>query len=156
MGLFARIKFIRIFYQVLICLLSKKDDQTNLMVDCNRLLTTASDMLFIMSNTVDLGIKPSGQCFQINSSKISRNYSLPFTAENMHIMGFEPLINQRLLPPTFPRYTKIKPRNESLTYFDDVINRLKILNKIQSITALHQALVSCANWRQKSRINGGF
>lgn len=62
-------------------------------------------------------------------------------ADKMHIMAFEPLINQRLLPQTFPRYTKIKPRNESLIYFEDVVNRLKILNKIQSITSLHQALV---------------
>lgn len=65
-----------------------------------------------------------------------------FAAENMHILGFEPLINQRLLPPTFPRYTKIKPRNESLMYFEDVVNRLKFLNKIQTIASLHQALVT--------------
>lgn len=56
-------------------------------------------------------------------------------------MGFDPLVNQRLLPPTFPRYTKIKSREEALDYFDALIQRLKIVTKISSYTAFHGALV---------------
>lgn len=94
-------------------------------------------MLFIMSNTVDLGITPN--CKKINF--VNKLITAFLAAEQMHIMGFEPLINQRLLPPTFPRYTKIKPRAESLTYFEDVVHRFKIMVKIQSLSALHQVLV---------------
>lgn len=146
-GLYTRIKFIRVFYQTLITLIGKRDEQSNQIADCNRLLNTASDMIFIMSNTVQLGLqsecKSKFLCtYQIDDfSFIYVSFFFFFLAENMHIMGFEPLINQRLLPPTFPRYTKIKPRNESLMYFEDVVNRLKILNKIQTVTSLHQALV---------------
>lgn len=61
--------------------------------------------------------------------------------EQSQVLGFEPLINQRLLPPTFPRYTKIKPIKEALLYFEDMIERLKTVCKIQGITSFHQALV---------------
>lgn len=56
-------------------------------------------------------------------------------------MGFEPLINQRLLPPTFPRYTKIKPRSEALDYFDEMIDRLTTVCKINNYLSFHSALV---------------
>jgi hypothetical protein len=56
-------------------------------------------------------------------------------------MGFDPKINQRLLPPTFPRYTKIKPRIEALEYMDDLVNRFKMVTKITSYNNFHGALV---------------
>jgi hypothetical protein len=99
----------------------RREDQASITTDCQRLLTTASDMLSIMKDTVDLGIQEG---------------------ENELIPGFEPLINQRLLPPTFPRYTKIKPRAEALVYFSDMVDRFKTITKILSITSLHQVLVS--------------
>ena len=51
------------------------------------------------------------------------------------------MINQRLLPPTFPRYTKIKPRIEALEYMDELINRFKVVTKITNYTSFHGALV---------------
>ncbi|KAL4716548.1 hypothetical protein ACJJTC_010212 [Scirpophaga incertulas] len=54
--------------------------------------------------------------------------------------GFEPMINQRLLPPTFPRYTRIKPRAEALQYFDELVSRLRRAWKITSCTNFHTAL----------------
>lgn len=57
-------------------------------------------------------------------------------------MGFDPMVNQRLLPPTFPRYTKIKPRIEALEYMKDLLNRFKIVTKIISYSSFHAALVS--------------
>lgn len=56
-------------------------------------------------------------------------------------MGFDPMINQRLLPPTFPRYTKIKPRVEALEYLDELINRFKTVTRIVNYTSFHGALV---------------
>lgn len=69
-------------------------------------------------------------------------------------MGFDPLVNQRLLPPTFPRYTKIKSREEALDYFDALIQRLKIVTKISSYTAFHGALVRVQRLRHWWLLNG--
>jgi len=55
---------------------------------------------------------------------------------------FEPSINQRLLPPTFPRYTKIKKRVEAIEHFIEMMDRFKIVCKAQGITSFHQAVVS--------------
>ena len=57
-------------------------------------------------------------------------------------MGFEPLVNQRLLPPTFPRYTKIKTREETIEYSFGLVDRLKAICGIMEINNLHVALVS--------------
>lgn len=65
-----------------------------------------------------------------------------FSADHPAIMGFDPLVNQRLLPPTFPRYTKIKSRVEALEYFEELLNRLKVVCKITSHSSFHSALVS--------------
>ena len=56
-------------------------------------------------------------------------------------MGFEPLVNQRLLPPTFPRYTKIKTREETMEYSLGLVDRLKAICGIMEIANLHVALV---------------
>ena len=58
------------------------------------------------------------------------------------IVGFDPLVNQRLLPPTFPRYTKIKTRIEAFDYFGDLLQQLKIICGVADITDLHTILVS--------------
>ncbi|XP_018332280.1 N-alpha-acetyltransferase 35, NatC auxiliary subunit isoform X2 [Agrilus planipennis] len=119
-AIFARIKFMRVFYQSLLMLLQRKEDIQPPIIDCQRLFQTAIDMLLVMRKTVKLGVMP--------------------TCENSQILGFEPLINQRLLPPTFPRYTKIKARNEAMNYFERMIDRLKIVCKIQHVSSFHQAL----------------
>jgi len=64
------------------------------------------------------------------------------SADHPTILGFDPLVNQRLLPPTFPRYTKIKSRLEALEYFEELLTRLKVVCKITSHTSFHSALVS--------------
>ncbi|CAH0561847.1 unnamed protein product [Brassicogethes aeneus] len=114
----ARIKFIRVLLQSLILL--RKEDQQSIQ-DCQRHLATALEMLLIMQNTVQHGVQYE-------------------EVENEYKLGFEPSINQRLLPPTFPRYTKIKSRAEAVLYFIEMTERFKIVCKIQGITSLHQAL----------------
>lgn len=57
------------------------------------------------------------------------------------MLGFEPMINQRLLPPTFPRYTKIKPKKEALNYFEEMLDRLKIVCRLSTTNGLNQVLV---------------
>ena len=39
-------------------------------------------------------------------------------------MGFDRLANQRLLPPTFPRYTEIRSRAEAAEYFKRLVDNL--------------------------------
>ena len=56
-------------------------------------------------------------------------------------MGFDPLVNQRLLPPTFPRYTKIKTRAEAFGYFDDLLQQLRVICRVAEISDLHAILV---------------
>lgn len=62
-------------------------------------------------------------------------------ANHPNIMGFDPNVNQRLLPPTFPRYTKIKPRIDTLEYLIELINRFKMVIKITNHAGFHAALV---------------
>ena len=57
------------------------------------------------------------------------------------IMGFEPLVNQRLLPPTFPRYTKIRSREETMEYLLGLTSRLKAICAVMDISHLHAVLV---------------
>ena len=57
-------------------------------------------------------------------------------------MGFEPQVNQRLLPPTFPRYTQIRSRVEALKHLVQLMERIKLLCKIKDHTNFHAALVS--------------
>ncbi len=51
-------------------------------------------------------------------------------------MGFDRLANQRLLPPTFPRYTEIRSRAEAAEYFkrlvDNLINATAIVQVINT------------------------
>ncbi|XP_072402055.1 N-alpha-acetyltransferase 35, NatC auxiliary subunit-like isoform X2 [Diabrotica undecimpunctata] len=115
-ALFARIKFLRLFLQVLMSMF-KKDEQP-VISECNRLLANCLDMLHIMQKTMHMGI----------------------ITDSEYILGFEPSINQRLLPPTFPRYTKIKSRYGAIGYFIDVAERFKIVTKITTITSLHHAM----------------
>lgn len=56
-------------------------------------------------------------------------------------LGFDPLINQKLLPPTFPRYTKIKPASEAYLYFDSLLTRLKQICKLTNCVTFISALV---------------
>lgn len=57
-------------------------------------------------------------------------------------MGFEPLVNQRLLPPTFPRYTRLRTRREALHYLDELVTRIRQCGKVTHTHTFHQAMVS--------------
>ncbi|XP_069688457.1 N-alpha-acetyltransferase 35, NatC auxiliary subunit isoform X3 [Periplaneta americana] len=118
-ALYSRIKFMRLFYQALVCL--GRREQPGLS-DCHRLLASCSELLATMQKTVGRGLQPETE------------------SDHPTIMGFDPLVNQRLLPPTFPRYTKIKSRVEALEYFEELLNRLKVVCKITTHTSFHSAL----------------
>lgn len=66
----------------------------------------------------------------------------PPSLDHPIMMGFEPLVNQRLLPPTFPRYAKIIKREEMVNYFSKLIDRIKTVCEVVNLTNLHCILVS--------------
>lgn len=119
LALHARMKFMRLFYQVFLSL-SKNDCAASGLGETQKLLSSCLDTLFIIQKTVGCGI----QLFD--------GQSMP---------GFDPLVNQRLLPPTFPRYTKVKSREDALDYLEHLINRLKVAFRITSCSSYHAALV---------------
>ncbi|XP_050302487.1 N-alpha-acetyltransferase 35, NatC auxiliary subunit isoform X2 [Anthonomus grandis grandis] len=126
-AIFARIKFVRIFLQVLNSL-RKEDQQQNSLNDCQRLLSSGIEMLQTMKDTVYLGVGAK---------------------EGEEEMAcFEPSINQRLLPPTFPRYTKIKKREEAMAHFMEMLERFKVVCKAQGLTSFHQAVELFADFSQ--------
>lgn len=70
------------------------------------------------------------------------------------MMGFEPLVNQRLLPPTFPRYAKIIKREEMVNYFSKLIERIKTICEVINIANLHSILVNNLPITLKENIGG--
>lgn len=60
---------------------------------------------------------------------------------NWSDFGFDAMINQRLLPPTFPRYTKIKSNVDSFHCFESLLIRLKQVLRITTNISFHDALV---------------
>lgn len=58
------------------------------------------------------------------------------------VMGFEPLVNQRLLPPTFPRYARVRSRTETIEYLENLTNRLKHVCSVVDTNMLHNTMVS--------------
>lgn len=65
-------------------------------------------------------------------------------------MGFSPMVNQRLLPPTFPRYTKIKDRREALNYLEELSHNLKLACKIVHCNNYQSALNFFMEFSKKS------
>jgi hypothetical protein len=56
-----------------------------------------------------------------------------FLIENLAypiVMGFEPYVNQRLLPPTFPRFIRIHSFEVSIKTFNEILNQVTSTLKI--------------------------
>ncbi|XP_014255927.1 N-alpha-acetyltransferase 35, NatC auxiliary subunit [Cimex lectularius] len=126
-----RIRFIRIFLQALMEL-SKKEVTPAGVAECGKLLSLCSDQIpaLIESN--------SKSCPPAYVSEV----------HGPVMIGFDPLFNQRLLPPTFPRYTHIKSVTESYKRLDELFVRLRQVIKIINYTSFQAALelmleVSC-------------
>ena len=65
-------------------------------------------------------------------------------------MGFEPLVNQRLLPPTFPRYTRIKGRADTIDYLDAMVGRLQHVCAVTQLYNLHELIEFFVDFSQTS------
>lgn len=125
LALFSRIKFCRLYYHALLLFNKKKCSGIE---EIDRHLQQCGELMPVLQKTVNLGIHPDP-----NAESINR-------ADYPTIMGFEPLTNQRLLPPTFPRYTKIKGRHEAMEYLDMLVTRLRTVCRIIECTSFHSAV----------------
>lgn len=80
----------------------------------------------------------------------TKSLFIHFLVNTPNIMGFSPLVNQRLLPPTFPRYTKIKDRAASFDYLDELTQNLKHVCKVINCTNYQSALNFFIEFSKKS------
>uniref|UniRef100_A0A1B0D5Y7 NAA35-like N-terminal domain-containing protein n=1 Tax=Phlebotomus papatasi TaxID=29031 RepID=A0A1B0D5Y7_PHLPP len=118
-----RLKFARILLQIFVTLWRMKTTpltETE-MNDVVRQLNNLLDIIPVMRKSIDRGTQPEANSDAPNP------------------MGFSPMVNQRLLPPTFPRYTKIKDRDESVSFLEELIQRLKLACKVTSCTHFYTA-----------------
>ena len=56
------------------------------------------------------------------------------------VKGFEPLTNQRLLPPTFPRFAEIVERSEAVHYIENLVSRLTSVTGVININSFNASL----------------
>lgn len=112
-ALYARVKFTRLFYMGLSTLCKHE------LTDGHRHLTAAKDLVGNIVATLNLGtIPPSGE----------------------NVIGFEPLVNQRLLPPTFPRYAEIRSRDVAYAHLSALIDRLLSATNVTQLNTYQSAL----------------
>ncbi|XP_048449392.1 N-alpha-acetyltransferase 35, NatC auxiliary subunit [Rhincodon typus] len=121
-AVFSRIKFTRLLLTALIAFTKK---EMSAISEAQKLMTQASDLLPAVQNSIHHGIQA-----QNDTTK----------GDHPIMMGFEPLVNQRLLPPTFPRYAKIIKREDMVNYFAKLIERIKMVCEVVNLTNLHNIL----------------
>uniref|UniRef100_A0A3B4A0S7 N-alpha-acetyltransferase 35, NatC auxiliary subunit n=1 Tax=Periophthalmus magnuspinnatus TaxID=409849 RepID=A0A3B4A0S7_9GOBI len=121
LALFNRIKFTRLLLTALIAFTKK---ETSSVSEAQKLVAQAADLLSPIHSSIQHGIQ-------------SQNDT---TKGHPIMMGFEPLVNQRLLPPTFPRYAKIIKRDDMVAYFSKLIERIKTVCDVINTTNLHGIL----------------
>jgi len=80
-----------------------------------------------------------GSCSEILGG-ISVGIGERWLQEGDRVKGFEPLANQRLLPPTFPRYTEIASREEAVRYLVQLVVRLSTVTTVTTIPSFHTML----------------
>uniref|UniRef100_A0A8C9RM46 N-alpha-acetyltransferase 35, NatC auxiliary subunit n=1 Tax=Scleropages formosus TaxID=113540 RepID=A0A8C9RM46_SCLFO len=122
LALFSRIKFTRLLLTGLIAFTKKEISSVS---EAQKLMSQAADLLPAIHSTLHHGIQS-----QNDTTK----------GDHPIMMGFEPLVNQRLLPPTFPRYAKIIKREEMVNYFSKLIDRIKTVCEVINTTNLHGIL----------------
>ncbi|XP_046864841.1 N-alpha-acetyltransferase 35, NatC auxiliary subunit-like [Xenia sp. Carnegie-2017] len=115
-ALLLRFKFWKSFY--LATTFFDKTDVTNISA-ARQMLASAQKYLRLSKVTIEMGLQPDG---------------------NGNMLGFEPAVNQRLLPPSFPRHTKIFSREGTYNYLDNLIDRLDRACSVTENTGLHQLL----------------
>lgn len=142
-ALLARLRFTKNFYSCFLaldknvmCRLDSQDEAeitkatqaiNTIINSCDKQLTVCQESMAKWKSTLDLGLKPV---------KPTTSVSITNTTEcqpPLLMMGFEPLLNHKLLPPCYPRSPKIISRPETIDYLSDLITKLRQCISISSI-----------------------
>ena len=115
-ALWLRLKLWKSFYTAVIHL--EKADVASL-TTAKQSLSSTQRYLGLAKETIELGLQPDNEGY---------------------VMGFEPLVNQRLLPPSFPRQTTICGRSEAFKYLENLTKRLDSATMCIQNTTLHPLL----------------
>ncbi|CAG0878928.1 unnamed protein product [Darwinula stevensoni] len=131
-ALHARLKFLRSLYATFLNFNKKEGTGSS---DVLKHISSCLELIPILKKSIPLGIQPS-----VDPGVKSKNKRLSLGADYPTIMGFEPLINQRLLPPTFPRYTQLRSRESTYDALVDTLGRLRHITDIYQARNFHQAM----------------
>uniref|UniRef100_A0A8C6MA76 N-alpha-acetyltransferase 35, NatC auxiliary subunit n=1 Tax=Nothobranchius furzeri TaxID=105023 RepID=A0A8C6MA76_NOTFU len=112
-------------HQQCLALFNRIKLDTSAVCEAQKLVVQAADLLPPIHSSIQFGIQS-----QNDTTK----------GDHPIMMGFEPLVNQRLLPPTFPRYAKIIKREDMVAYFSKLIERIKTMCDVVNTTNLHGIL----------------
>ncbi|XP_044734192.1 N-alpha-acetyltransferase 35, NatC auxiliary subunit [Chrysoperla carnea] len=116
LAVYARLKAVRLFFTLLTVLgQMRKQKSEESVPECIKTVGYINELITVIQNSIEFGSKHTS-------------------------LGFEPLVNQRLLPPTFPRYTKIKPSDQAYKYLEEFLERVRYIVKVQNQTAFHSAV----------------
>lgn len=139
LALYTRIKFTRAFYQYLLFIVKQAADNIPQTIELNKRLEICEESFNDWNSTLDLGIKPDLEKFNENQQDCLTSLANEYPT----IMGFSQFVNQRTLPPTFPRYTKIKARDVSIEYFHNLINRFRKIQGTSNCSTFRELLLYC-------------
>lgn len=112
----------------------------NLVADVSKHLQVCQDSITGWRESIAFGMTAAPRPSPSNATSATTTPSCEARADYPTIMGFEPLINQRLLPATFPRYTRLRDRSDSLNELEILIRRLVHVVRVKELDDFHQAL----------------
>ncbi|XP_043223591.1 N-alpha-acetyltransferase 35, NatC auxiliary subunit-like [Amphibalanus amphitrite] len=117
----ARLKFFRCLFQAVLAF-SKKENQG--LEEAWKALTSAKELLPVLKNTCPMGASYE----QVEQA-----------AKGGHLvtMGFDPLLNQRQLPPAFPRYPRLRALPATMDELTALLDRLLRLRTVLECKHLH-------------------
>jgi len=119
-GVMRRIKFLRVFLQALTPFGAKLIEPAN---NIKKYFTQMEELLKVIKKTAPTDVKTT-------------------TSDDTDLLipGFEPLVNQRLIPPTFPRYTKLNTITEAYEVYDGIVSRMQTITDMMSSTSLQAVM----------------
>lgn len=100
----------------------------------NKSLDVLQDMTDKCFSTISFGIKVADST--ASSGAESRAKQISLNGDYPTIIGFSPLVNHKLLPPTFPRDVIILKRDDSFEYLHSLFKRLRYVLQVYDQTSL--------------------
>ena len=96
-------------------------------------------MTFLLSGNILIECK--NRYFFSDNDRLSVNCCI-CSGSDFKLKSFEPLFDQRLLPPSFPKSIKLKSRREAYDFFRNLCFNIKIICKFNAQCDFNEYLVS--------------